>query len=91
MRWSFAMQGVAVRTEHARSDAFWIRGLAFLLFALVITGCAGKGSEVPNQTINPLQSTNRLFLSLAERMEASATDDAEFGKKGTDLFFGLCS
>jgi tetratricopeptide (TPR) repeat protein len=80
MRWSFAMQGSAVGTEHTQSAASWIRCLAFLLFALLVTGCAGKDSEVPKQAINPLQGTNRLFLSLAERMEELATNDAELAR-----------
>jgi tetratricopeptide (TPR) repeat protein len=55
----------------------WARGLAFLLFISLVTGCGGKGSEVPKQAINPLQRTNKLFLYLAERMERRATNDAE--------------
>lgn len=74
------MQGSAVGTEHTQSAASWIRCLAFLLFALLVTGCAGKDSEVPKQAINPLQGTNKLFLSLAERMEGLATNDAELAR-----------
>lgn len=74
------MQGGAVGAEHTQRDVSWRRGLAFLLFALLITGCAGKSAEVPKQAINPLQGTNKLFLSLAERMEGLATNDAELAR-----------
>jgi len=55
----------------------WSRVLAFLFFVFLVTGCGGKSAEVPKQAINPLQGTNKLFLSLAERMEELATNDAE--------------
>lgn len=74
------MQGSVVGAEHTQSDVSWRRGLASLLFALLVTGCAGKDAEVPKQAINPLQGTNRLFLSLAERMEGLATNDAELAR-----------
>lgn len=80
MRWSFAMQGSAVGTGHTPSDVSWPRGFVFLLFALLVAGCAGKGTEVSKQAINPLQGTNKLFLSLAERMGARATNDAELAR-----------
>lgn len=74
------MQGGVVGAVHTQSGVFWMRSLAFLLFALLITGCAGKSVEVPKQAINPLQGTNKLFLSLAERMEERATNDAELAR-----------
>jgi tetratricopeptide (TPR) repeat protein len=80
MRWSFAMQGGAVGTGYTQTDVSWPRGFVFLLFALLVAGCAGKGTEVPKQAINPLQGTNKLFLSLAERMEELATNDVELAR-----------
>lgn len=77
MKWSFDIRGSAVSTKNAQHLAHGIRGLACLLFAVLVTGCAGQSSEVLNQSINPLQGTNKIFLSLAERMEARAKSDAE--------------
>jgi len=77
MRLSFAVKRSAAGTEHTQGAACWMRGLMFLLFTLLVAGCAGRNSEVPKQAINPLQSTNKLFLSLAERLEEHATNDAE--------------
>lgn len=74
------MQGGAAGAEHTQNGVFWMRNLAFLLFALLISGCAGKSTEVPKQAINPLQGTNKLFLSLAVRMEERATNDAELAR-----------
>lgn len=80
MRRDFANQGSAVLAEHAQSVVARRRGLALLLCALLISACAGKSTEVPKQAINPLQGTNKLFLSLAERMEERATNDAELAR-----------
>ena len=91
MRRNFAMQGGVVGAVHTQSGVFWMRSLAFLLFALLITGCAGKSVEVPKQAINPLQGTNKLFLSLAERMEERATNDAELARASAPSTVGRLS